>query len=230
MRIALFSDIHGNLTGLKAILAEVDRRGDADVVFAAGDLVSGGPGTDEIIDLLTAHNVRMVRGDSDTEDKLERLLQAATAPSQPGVSPPRWSASYYEGALSEPGRRTLAALPLSETLEVAPGRRLFVCHASPRGVGDRVCGPENPATLLRQVFGDVNAEVIAFGHSHTPYVRLLDGRLMVNVASVAYRTDATSMLTWITYTEDQWVVEQCAIPYDAAEEARLMHERNVPTI
>jgi predicted phosphodiesterase len=97
-------------------------------------------------------------------------------------------------------------------------------------VGDRVCGPENPATLLRQVFGDVNAEVIAFGHSHTPYVRLLDGRLMVNVASVAYRTDATSMLTWITYTEDQWVVEQCAIPYDAAEEARLMHERNVPTI
>jgi predicted phosphodiesterase len=236
MKIALFSDIHGNITGLKAVLAALDRLGGADLVFAAGDLIGGGPGTDEVIDLLTTRAVRMVRGDSDTEDKLLDRLRAATSPQEPGRLPARYGAPYYEAmlswmraSLSESGRAFLAALPLSETVEVAPGHRLFVCHASPRDAGERVCGAQNTAASLREAYGSVQADVIAFGHAHTPYVRLFDGKLMVNVASVAFRPDATSVLTLVTYDDEQWVVEQHAIAYDAAEEARLMAERAVPT-
>lgn len=228
MKTALFSDIHGNLTGLKAVLAFLDAQGGADVTFALGDLVTGGPGTDEVIELLVGRGVRMVRGDSDTEDKLrERLSGRGPAP--------RFGPAYYEamiawlGAnLSDAGRAFLAGLPVSDTLEVAPGRRLYVCHASPRGPHDRVCAANEPTRVLREAFGSVAADVIAFGHSHTPYVRLLDGKLFVNVASVAFRPDATSMVTLLTYQDEQWIVEQHAAPYDAAAEARLMEERGVP--
>ncbi len=235
MKVALFSDIHGNLSGLKAVLAALDRLGGADLTFAAGDLVGGGPGTDEVIDLLIARGVRMVRGDSDTDDKLLDRLRAATSPQEPSRYPARYHASYYEAMLawmranlSEGGRAFLAALPLSETVEAAPGRGLFVCHASPRDVGDRVCAAQTTAAVLRAAYGSVLADVIAFGHAHTPYVRLFDGKLMVNVASVAFRPDATSVLTLVTYDDEQWVVEQHAVAYDAAEEARLMAERGVP--
>jgi hypothetical protein len=68
LRIALFSDIHGNITGLKAVLQALEADGGADITCAAADMVSGGPATDEVIDLLVSQGVRMVRGDSDTDD------------------------------------------------------------------------------------------------------------------------------------------------------------------
>ncbi len=231
MRIVLFSDIHGNLTGLKAVLAFLDAEGGADVTFALGDLIGGGPATDEIIELLSSRGVRMVRGDSDTEEKWLGLIRKAT--DAPGTT--RSTVAHYQATLdwirthlSPRGRAFLDALPVSETLEVAPGKRLYVCHASPRGPHDRVCGAENTAAILRDVYGNVAADVIAFGHAHTPYVRLLDGRLFVNVASVAFRPDATSMVTLLTCQDEQWIVEQQAVCYDAAEEERLMDERGVP--
>jgi len=235
MKIALFSDIHGNLTGLRAVLAALDALGGADVTFAAGDLVAGGPATDEVIDLLRKRGVRMVRGDSDTEDKWRNLVRLASSGPVSGRASTRSTAAHYEAMiawlrahLSPAGRDFLAALPFSETLEAAPGRRLYVCHASPRGVGDRVCAASAPPSLLREAYGGIEADVIAFGHAHTPFVRLLDGKLFVNVASIAFRPDATSMLTLLTYDEEQWVVQQFAVPYDAAEETRLMAERGVP--
>ena len=231
MRIALFSDIHGNITALKAVLAALDAMGGADVTFAAGDLVTGCSATDEVIDLLVSRGVRMVRGDADTEAKLVRLIRQATE--SPGTT--RSTREHYEAFhawrqkwLSPQGRDFLEALPLSDTLEVAPGQRLYVCHASPRGEGDRVCGSENPPSMVREAYGSVDAQVIAFGHAHTPYVRLLDGRLYINVASVAFRLDDTAMLTLLTHDDGQWVAEQYPIPYDAEEEARLMTERGVP--
>lgn len=231
MRIALFSDIHGNLTGLKAVLAFLDAEGGADVTFALGDLIGGGPATDEVIDLLVKRRVRMVRGDSDTEEKWLGLIRKAT--DAPGTT--RSTAAHYQATLdwlrmnlSPQGRAFLDALPISDTLEVASGKHLYVCHASPRGPHDRVCGPENSAAIVRAAYGNVAADVIAFGHSHTPFVRLLDSRLFINVGSVAFRPNATSTVTRLTYHDEQWIVEQHAVPYDAANEARLMTERAVP--
>ena len=39
MRIALFSDIHGNALGLREVLADIEARGGADVLFALGDIL-----------------------------------------------------------------------------------------------------------------------------------------------------------------------------------------------
>jgi len=227
----LFSDIHGNLTGLQAVLAAIAAHGGADVVVAAGDLIGGESATDEIIDLLLAHQVQMVRGDSDTDDKLIALQQQAL--SAPGTT--RNSLAYYRALeawlqthLSAEGRAFLAALPLAHTVEVAPGHHLYVCHASPRSVGDRVCAPQCDAETIRQAYAGVDADVIAFGHAHTPYTRLLDGRLYVNVASVGLRREPTSMLTFITYTDAHWLVQQEAIPYDAAAEQARKQQRDVP--
>ncbi|HZB94438.1 MAG TPA: metallophosphoesterase, partial [Herpetosiphonaceae bacterium] len=65
MKIAVFSDIHGNISGLNAVLAAIDTLGGADLLFAAGDLLGGGPGTEDVLDLLLTRQVRMVRGNAD---------------------------------------------------------------------------------------------------------------------------------------------------------------------
>ncbi len=173
----------------------------------------------------------MVRGDGDTEDKLVALQhQARTAPGSTRNSLHYYTAlqAWLHTHLSPAGRAFLAALPLAHTIEVTPGHRLYVCHASPRSVGDRVCAPDCDTATIRTAYADVDAEVIAFGHSHTPYTRLLDGRLYVNVASVGFRQDGTSMLTFVTYSDEQWLVQQQVIPYDVAQEEARKRQRQVP--
>ena len=115
MRIALFSDLHGNMTGLQAVLAAIDADGGADVLVAAGDLVGGESGGDDLLELLVEQGVQLVRGDSDTLEKLERVEQEARA--QPGTT--RSSAAYYRAArqwllanISAENRAMLGALPL----------------------------------------------------------------------------------------------------------------------
>lgn len=231
LRIALFSDIHGNLTGLRAVLAAISGWGGADLRIAAGDLIGGESATDEVLDLLREHDVRLVRGDSDTEEKLIRLEAQAEAHPGSTRSPASWYRAmrlWIEANLSVSGRELLNALPLSLTVEAAPGQRLYVCHASPRSVGDRVCAPEAPAEIVRQAFDGAEAEVVAFGHAHTPFVRLLDGRPYVNVASVGFRSDGLSRCTMLTFADGHWQIAQHAVPYDVAEERRRALGKGVP--
>jgi predicted phosphodiesterase len=88
MKIALFSDIHGTLTGVRAVLAALDAEGGADPVIAAGDFVAGGPATDAVIDLLRDRGVLMVRGDSDTGVRLQDRLRTAAHAESSSRYPP----------------------------------------------------------------------------------------------------------------------------------------------
>ena len=232
MRFALFSDIHGNLTGLRAVLKAIDSMGGADIRIAAGDLVSGESGTDEIIALLEEHQVVSVQGDSDTRTKLIELEAKALA--EPGSTrSPDWfyreTREWLEAHLSPEGRAYLDALPLSRTLEAAPGQSLYVCHASPRGVGDRVCAPFCPAETVREAFASVDAQIIAFGHAHEAHVRLLDGRPFVNVAAVGFQPEGLARLTILDYTNHHWQIFQHCIPFDYAAQEALNRKCGVPS-
>ena len=239
MRIALFSDIHGNLTGVEAILEKLDAEGGADLTIAAGDFIAGESGTDDLLELLLSRNVQMVKGDSDTDKKYFSLMDG----SHPGSN--RFPRAYYSAMydwlrqnLSQEGWRLLDDLPISIQIEAAPGHELCVCHASPEDPSSRSCSPEYSPKELLPMYESHPAEVIAFGHAHKPHVRWLDGRLFVNVASVAFRQDATSMLTLLNCEDGpmvssrtgmaNWTVEQFRVPYDIHKERKRMKQRNVP--
>jgi predicted phosphodiesterase len=231
MRVALFSDIHGNYTGLQAVLAAIRASGGADLTIAAGDHVGGGSGGDDLLDLLAQHQVLLVRGDGDTDEKYIRLAQEARE--RPGTT--RNSLAYYLGMpawlqrhISAANRELLANLPFSHSVEVAPGQRLYVCHASPRAIDDPICAPGTASDVVHQAYSAVDAGVIAFGHWHQPYTRWLAQRLYVNVASVGFRHDGLSRYTMLTYQAGQWVVEQHAVPYDVEAERDRCEQRHVP--
>lgn len=231
MRIALFSDIHGNFTGLQAVLDAIPALGGADILVAAGDHIAGESGTDDVLELLQEHQVHMVKGDSDTEEKLIQLEREATV--NPGSTrSPAW---YYremhqwlEAHLSPAGRDLLDSLPHSLTIEAAPNRCLYVCHASPRSLGDRVCSSSCDVATVREAFASVQADVIAFGHAHESFIRLLDGHTLINVASVGFRRDGLSKLTLLTFTEEHWLIAQHAIPFDVNVERERTLRRGVP--
>jgi predicted phosphodiesterase len=226
MKLGLCSDIHGNISGLKAVLAHIDALGGVDRFVAAGDIVGGGPGAEDLLDLLRERGATMLRGNSEevalhVETTIRRVPERFKAYQQDTVE-------WLRANLSQPYWELLAALPLTETIEVAPGRTVLICHATPRSCWEPVCSPNTPADALRTAYGQLDADVVIYGHWHGSHVLSLDGKLLVNVASVGLRKDGLSAFSVIEYTDERWIIQQYQIPYDTKEEAKLMIRREVP--
>ncbi|MEW5867918.1 MAG: metallophosphoesterase family protein [Chloroflexota bacterium] len=225
MRIALFSDIHGNLSGLRAVLAKIDQLGGADRLVAAGDLIGGGPGADDLFDLLLERRVALLRGNTE-EMMLDASLIHAHAAS-PYLDLMLRTHDWLHAHLSPAYWKLIEELPLSLSIEAAPGQRIFACHAAPQDTWAYTTSAEEPVEKLRAAYGQLPAQVVAYGHFHQHHVLRLDDKLLLNVASVGLRSDGLSALTLVEYRA-AWVIRQFQVPYDVAEERRLMAERRVP--
>ena len=228
MRVALFSDIHGNTLGLRAVLSALEREGGADVVYAAGDLVGGGSGTVEVLDLLLERGVRLVRGNA--EDYVTDL-DAVLAREQH-----EWRRRFLRARAEWLGERLSAAhvallrrLPESLTLDLG-GQRLFVCHATPASTSGIESDGAVPPAAVERAYGAVPADVVAYGHIHRSHVRSLLTKLLVNVASVGSRPqhDGLSAYTVIDCARGVCTVQQCLVPFDADEEARRCAAARLP--
>ena len=246
MKIALFSDIHGNISGLKAVLHAIDNAGGADMMIAAGDLIGGGPGTDDLLDLLQERQVKMLRGNAEEVwldineawNQMYDLWKEMEPERDFDLEREKWmdelrpTAEWMQSHLSKSNFDLLAQLPMSMTVEAAPNHRLLVCHATPDSPWPPITGPSTPSQILHETYGRVDADVIAFGHVHQHHTRTLGGKLLINIASVQERKDVpgNSAFTWLKYEVDNWVVEQILVPYDTVEEARLTTERQVPRL
>ncbi|TDO50789.1 putative phosphoesterase [Kribbella sp. VKM Ac-2527] len=170
--VAVLADVHGVLPALEAVLAEPEV-GAAEVVVLAGDIASG-PQPVEVLDLLVSLGERVVwvRGNADRE--LVSMAQAEAVVPPDAVSP--WAA----GQLRADQVELLASLPTAVTL----GDVLF-CHATPRD-DEEVVLVDSPISRWETVLGGVPEEVrtIVCGHTHMPFARQVDRRLVVNAGSV----------------------------------------------
>jgi putative phosphoesterase len=214
-RIAVLADVHGVLPALEAVLAEDDVRS-ADAIVLAGDIASG-PQPVETLDLLTSLGDRVVwvRGNADRE-LVEMAHGTYTAEPPDAVSP--WAAEQLRADHVE----LLAALPTTVTI----GDVLF-CHATPRDDEEMVL-VDSPISRWAQVFTGLPDEVrtVVCGHTHMPFARQVDRRLVVNAGSVGmpYGTPGPS---WALLTTDGVQLRRSAL--EAAKAAhRIVSESAYP--
>jgi predicted phosphodiesterase len=226
MRIAVFSDVHGNITGARAVLEHIRREGGADAIYCAGDLFGGGPGHRDLLRLLERHGVQSVAGNHEQGDlDLERYLHLIPERHR------RWavaSRDWLHANLGNGGLAVLAALPLTRKVALPDGRTMCVCHASPQDPRAHVTAPDSDARELRRAFSSRREDVFVFGHFHEPHLTRFDGKLLANVAYVGMRYDGYAGYALFIAERDRFSIRRFLVPYDAEEEQRLMDERGVP--
>lgn len=232
MRIAAFSDVHGNTPALVAVLAAIADL-DPDLVVNLGDLASGGVDPRGTLDVLRGRDdIVTIRGNH------ERQVLGLAGPM--GVSD-----SLAAGVLTPADRAWLAALP--PEVELAPGVLAF--HGAPGDDlrylpqtvtehGLREATDEEIVERLGDMYGTY--PLFLCGHTHLQRTRRLpNGALLVNPGSVgwpAYTGDdpyphlveAGTPHARFTLLEGHgatWEVDEYAIDYDT-EAAATMAERN----
>jgi predicted phosphodiesterase len=177
LRLAIVSDIHGNLPALRAVLAHLERSGGADHVLNLGDILSGPLWPRETADFLMAQGWPTIAGNH------ERQLLAC-AHTHGGAS----DQFAYEQTTPEQ-RAWLAALP--QQLKPHPAVRMV--HGSPRSdceywletVVPGQCARAASEIEVAERAGSVSERVVLCGHTHMPRSAMLaSGALVVNPGSV----------------------------------------------
>jgi len=229
MKIAILSDIHGNLSALDAVLADLDARGGADQVVILGDIVAMGPQPREVIQRLRGLGCVVVQGNTD----------AWFAPGKPPEPFPEEAKDkrekrilrlyhWLKDELTPEDHEFLHALPFSYEVMAGPERLWFV-HGSPRRNNEAVW-PTTPDEELHQMLKPARkagATVVACGHTHQAMVRVLEGITVVNpgVVGAQGHGDVRAAYGVIAGNDEGLRIELRRIAYDpsltiAAAEAR----------
>lgn len=179
-RIAVISDVHGNLTAYRAVLADIAARG-IRRIMNLGDVIGKGPRGGACTDL--------------TRERCEVTVRGNWEVFIAGDAPPRTAGSaWWKAELSTEQRRWLVDLPGSHDL-VLSGRRIRLVHASPVDEFTRIRRDhteEEYVTLMGPtgfVRSEAPADVLVYGDIHDPYLRSGDLGQVVNVGSVGNQLD-----------------------------------------
>jgi len=218
MRLAVISDVHGNLRALEAVLADIRTRA-PDITVNLGDCVTSPLWPRETLELFESLSLPTVRGNHD-----RWIAQPASAPSGPSVV-------FSREALSGGQRAALGALPAA--LDVADG--VLAVHGTPASdteylLEEKVDGRLSlvGAEALGSRLGDARAELVLCGHSHHQHVAAdRTGRLVLNPGSVGcprYADNADRLsneagspharYAIATRRNGRWMVELIVLEYD----------------
>lgn len=194
MRIAIVSDIHGNLAAFEAVLADL-RETSPDLILHGGDLPHGGASPAEIVDRIRDLGWRGVLGNADemlfAPETLENFAAQSSAPASLW-SAVRETAVWTRAALGEERLAWLRELP-----HIQMQGPVALVHASP---GSCWRAPELEArdAELESVYGPLNQPIAVYGHIHRAFVRRIsETRIVANTGSVSLSYDGDPRASYL---------------------------------
>jgi putative phosphoesterase len=224
VRIAVVSDIHGNLTAFEAVLADL-RDAAPDLILHGGDLADSGSSPVEIVDRIRDLGWPGVMGNTDEmlvdPMALESFANQSTAPA------PLWAAireiaSATREILGDERLAWIESLPLR--YEHTP---VALVHASPSSCWH---APAEDASddMLETTFAPLAQPVVVFGHTHRPFVRTLPGAglTVANAGSVGLPYDGDPRASYALV--ERKTVSLRRVQYDLERELRRLSNCGLP--
>lgn len=238
MRILVFSDIHGNLQALEAVLASA---GAVDQVWNLGDVVGYGANPNEVVELVRSVATVNVRGNHD------RVCCGLT--SSQGFNPvAATAAAWTQRKLTPENLQWLRDMPQGPV----PGAGRAMCaHGSPLHEDQYIVTMRDAWTPLQQM----SSEITFFGHTHiqggfsqrdeewlenrphyqtpdqseTVEIELAEGtRHLINPGSVGQPRDRDWRAAFAIYDSDRERLEFHRVPYDIAAAEAAIREAGLP--
>ncbi len=179
MRVAVLSDIHGNLPALEAVLGNVRQLRVARMVVC-GDVLPG-PMPRECLEALLALDVpvQIIHGNGDREALAHLSGKEMTTVPEPFRGPVIWSAEQ----LGQKYRPVLATWPMTLTLDIPTLGKVFFCHSTPRDDVE-IFTRLTPEEVLKPLFEGLGVQLVVCGHTHIQFDRMVGNVRVVNAGSV----------------------------------------------
>jgi predicted phosphodiesterase len=223
MRVAIVSDVHGNLVALEAVLRDLERQA-PDLVLHGGDLAVVGPRPAEVVDRVRELGWPGVLGNVD-EVPWNPELEEAVRASAPRLQ--RWLDVMFgqlgPWAAERLGDERLAwlhALPRQHDEDA-----LRLVHASPGNLW-RAPAPDASPDELAETYGPLGGEVAVYGHIHRPFVAETDRLTVANSGAAGFPWDGDPRASYLLVEDGTPVVRR--VEYDVEAARRDAHQAGHP--
>jgi predicted phosphodiesterase len=221
MKIAVLSDIHGFSLAFDRVLEDIQSVPGIDQIVIAGDLCEGGPDPKGVLDRIASLEAVVLQGNTD------RDLANADRSSA--------SAQFTMDQIGDEGLAYLRSLPFPHRVTPPdsddPWDELLVVHANPFDQ-DRHVPPDAGAHELRELIGDTEAAVIAFGHLHIAYIRDLERTTLIDVSAVGNPKDRDLRSKWglIEWSSQRrrWISTLHYVDYPLEETIEQIRKSGIP--
>jgi len=202
-RIALLSDVHGNVTALEAVRKALKKE-KPDVTLIAGDLVMNGPEPAATVDairemerdggIVVQGNTDVAVADGDYAAAFPWMLESGVPEAI------RAAAQWAHDALDDDQLAWLRRLPMERRVRIGEDL-VLVTHASPGSQTQGFDRDLDPSTVL-ELISRTDARVICCGHTHIPDVQEFGWKVVVNDGSAGYAFDGDPTASFAIVTLD----------------------------
>lgn len=235
MRIAVISDIHGNLEALNTVIKDIKNK-KIDKIYCIGDILAKGSKQQECFNMLKDNCDVIVKGNCDEYYTNDNNLIEADEKTKNRYN-------WINNKLNDKTKELIKNLPYCHEFYLS-GRLVRLLHAHPKKIYNfvrNIDNLENYYSLFlpsENTISDKKADIVVYGHIHTPYIQKIYNRYIINAGSVGNAIDtirneekdgnikSTTVANYVVLTgeldstdfNNQISFELVSVPYDIAKE------------
>lgn len=199
MKIVIISDLHGNYEALQALPVTYDE------LWVLGDLVNYGPEPGVVVDFVKANSKVIVRGNHDHSIGYDVDPRCGARYQKMAEITRRYTASV----LKRDQKEFLRQLPLNLKLE-RQNTNFYLCHAKPSDPLYGYC-PEQSEDWVSEL-DQVSGDVLLVGHTHTPFIRRISNRVIINPGSLGQPKTGKPEACYAVWEDGSFQLK--SFPYD----------------
>lgn len=227
MKVAVISDIHGNMQALGSVLEDIKKEG-CEKIFCLGDLAMAGPEPAEAIMLIKELNesgkLELIQGNTD-----EMIANYEIFGEKVKAAFPIMGNALEDDVkiISDDLKEFLKNLPAQKKLEIE-GVKILLVHGSPRKNDENIF-PDMPLDKIEEMLGCTDADVVFCGHSHIPCgYQTSKKQTVVNDGSVGRPFTPSPQACYVVaeFNGGKFEVMHKFIDYDKEKAAEILAKRD----
>ncbi len=225
MKIAFIADIHGNSVALERVLEDIEKKR-ADKIVVLGDICFRGPDPKGSLEKIRQLETEVIKGNAD--EWIVRGIKKGEVPDQ-AFKIMTQERDFGVAQLSDDDILYLKNLQEEVKLTVGP-YTIHGFHATPNSLFQNVMPDCADEIMEKNLMVDKTADIYVYAHIHKPFVRFLNGKIVMNTGSVGLPFDGVPSASYGIIEVDGKNVkaEICRVEYDVVAVVKMYETVNYP--
>lgn len=220
MKIAVLSDIHGNLIALNAVLSDINKLG-INKFIIAGDHIIDCPHHNEVLEKVRNLNGYVIKGNRE-----KYIINYHKGVHKEWSKHKQMEATVWTyNTMDEDNLKYIDQLPEQLNISLPQMDAIRVVHGSPFGISEPLFPDKHPERI-ESVLKGIKESVLICGHTHESWSKAVHNKLIVNPGSVGvpFNKNKYAEYAVLTWEDNQWIVSHHQVKYDLKELEQTFYE------
>lgn len=232
IQIAIFSDVHGNLPALNAVLEDIERRGIRQK-FCLGDLVDFAPWGNEVIEKIRDLNVPCLMGNHDERIAFDIPVVPLSKHSEEETNARFIAIDHSKRSMTEENKKFLSQLPFHLKLNYKIGNRhwnIQLVHSSLSSNDTYLYEAEDDEVFVNML-EESQSDIVVMGHTHLSFKKSFENKKWaVNCGSAGRSKEENRLASYVilTMSQEEIIPEIVQIDYPIEQAVRGIEESDIP--